>query len=136
MSANTVYQYTRPGRLSETLERSQRPIPSPGDNEVVIRIKAISINPVDNQLSVTTPKSGHWTDTCAHSSQAPTSLLRFLGASMPNLTPDTPWIPAADFAGVIHQAGRDSGWKEGEEIYGMKPVSVDGQRVNRPCDMI
>lgn len=54
--SNKAYGYTKTGRLSGTLTSVTNPIPEAGDDEVVIKIKAMALNPVDEQLYV---RSGH-----------------------------------------------------------------------------
>jgi D-arabinose 1-dehydrogenase-like Zn-dependent alcohol dehydrogenase len=46
----TVWQYKTSGRLSQTLSEATRPIPVPGDGEVLVEIKAAGLNPADEQL--------------------------------------------------------------------------------------
>ena len=59
--------------------------------------------------------------------QSGASLLRFMGAD-PLPSDLTPWVPANDFSGVVKAAGVDSGYKVGDEVYGMKPFGpVDGE---------
>jgi hypothetical protein len=48
--SNRGFAYTTSGRLSGTLEPVSNAIPTPGDDEVVIKIKAMALNPVDEQL--------------------------------------------------------------------------------------
>jgi hypothetical protein len=50
--SNRGFGYTKTGRLSGTLGPVSGPIPEAGDDEVVIRIKAMALNPVDEQLCV------------------------------------------------------------------------------------
>jgi len=57
--------------------------------------------------------------------QSGPTLLKFMGATPPS--PSTPWIPCNDFSGIVEVAGKDSGWKVGDEIFGMKPFGpLDG----------
>jgi hypothetical protein len=55
--SNKGYGYTEMGRLSGTLKSVTNPIPEPGDDEVVIKLKAMALNPVDEQLYV--PDTNH-----------------------------------------------------------------------------
>ena len=48
--SNKAYGYTRTGRLSGTLEPVTHPIPEAGDDEVVIKLKSMALNPVDEQV--------------------------------------------------------------------------------------
>ena len=50
MSSHAAFQYTRSGRLSGTLEKATRPTPTPNDKEMLVRVKAAALNPVDQQL--------------------------------------------------------------------------------------
>jgi NADPH:quinone reductase-like Zn-dependent oxidoreductase len=48
--SNQVWQYTTRGRLSTTIEQASRPIPAPKDGEIVLKLKAAALNPVEEQL--------------------------------------------------------------------------------------
>jgi hypothetical protein len=48
--SNKGYGYTETGRLSGTLKPVSNSIPEAGDDEVVIKLKAMALNPVDEQL--------------------------------------------------------------------------------------
>jgi NADPH:quinone reductase-like Zn-dependent oxidoreductase len=48
--SNKAFGYTKTGRLSGTLESVANPIPQAGDDEVVIKIKSMALNPVDEQV--------------------------------------------------------------------------------------
>lgn len=48
--SNKAWGYTETGRLSETIKVVNNPIPEAGDDEVVIKLKAMALNPVDEQL--------------------------------------------------------------------------------------
>jgi len=50
--SNRGFGYTETGRLSGTLEPVSNAIPEAGDDEVIIKIKAMALNPVDEQLCV------------------------------------------------------------------------------------
>lgn len=50
MSGNKAWQYTTRGRLSNTIEQVDLPIPEPKDDEVVVRIQAVALNPVEEQV--------------------------------------------------------------------------------------
>lgn len=81
--------------------------------------------------------STQWTSRCeldmgyrmlTASAQSPAALLKFLGGMMiPG--PTSPGIPGADFAGVVHSAGKDSKWAVGDEVYGIKAFAplADGE---------
>lgn len=50
MSINKAFQFTESGPLSKTLKLVERAIPEPEADEVVIKIRAAALNPVDVQL--------------------------------------------------------------------------------------
>ena len=50
MSSHAAFQYTRSGRLSGTLDMATRTTPTPNDKEMLVRVKAAALNPVDQQL--------------------------------------------------------------------------------------
>lgn len=50
MTTNTVWEYTRGGRLSRTIAQKQRTVPEAGAGEVVVKVMAAALNPVDEQL--------------------------------------------------------------------------------------
>lgn len=96
--------------MSGTLSETKVTTPEITDEEVLIKIKAAALNPVDEQLA-----------------QSGTLLLRFMGAN-PLPSVDTPWTPANDFSGIITAAGSKSNWKVGDEVFGMKPFGpLDGR---------
>jgi hypothetical protein len=47
---NESWRYTRQGYPSQTLEKHTSPIPTPHSEEIVVRIKAASLNPIDYKL--------------------------------------------------------------------------------------
>jgi NADPH:quinone reductase-like Zn-dependent oxidoreductase len=47
---NEAYEYNTKQRLSQALSRAIRPIPEPEDDELIVRVRACAINPVDEQL--------------------------------------------------------------------------------------
>lgn len=48
--SNKGWGYTQTGRLSKTIQPVTSGIPQVGDDEVVIEIKAMALNPVDEQM--------------------------------------------------------------------------------------
>ena len=85
--------------------RQDLPAPTPADNEVLVRISASSVNPVDNSVA-----AGMLKDMVEH--EFPITLGR-------------------DFAGVVEQAGSEvSGLSEGDEVFGfitgLSPTVHDG----------
>lgn len=49
---NQAWRYTRQGYPSQTLEKHTIPIPTPHSEEVIVEVKAVSLNPVDYKLYV------------------------------------------------------------------------------------
>lgn len=47
---NSAWEYTRGGRLSGTIAKAARPDVECGEGEVVVKVKAAALNPVDEQL--------------------------------------------------------------------------------------
>jgi NADPH:quinone reductase-like Zn-dependent oxidoreductase len=85
--------------------RQDLPAPTPSDNEVLVRVSASSVNPVDNSVA-----AGMLKDMVEH--EFPITLGR-------------------DFAGVVEQAGSEvSGLSEGAEVFGfitgMSPAVHEG----------
>src|SRR5215204_4993215 len=72
------------------------PTPQIAPNEVLVHVRASSVNPVDNAIA-----SGMLKDTVAH---------------------EFPVVLGRDFAGVVEQAGSDvSGLSVGDEVFGFVP---------------
>jgi NADPH:quinone reductase len=85
--------------------RDDLPAPTPGGNEVLVRVHASSVNPVDNAIA-----AGVLKDMAEH--QFPVTLGR-------------------DYAGVVEQVGADvTGFSVGDEVFGfipaMSPTVHDG----------
>jgi NADPH:quinone reductase len=81
------------------------PAPTPADDEVLVRVQASSVNPVDNAIA-----SGMLKDMVEH---------------------EFPIVLGRDFAGVVEQVGSGvSGLSEGDEVFGfvpgMSPAVHDG----------
>lgn len=102
---NRGWQYTTRGLPSQTLKLVENEIPTAAPDEVVIQIHAAALNPVDVQFA-----------------QSPDPLLKALGAAPIG----TPFIPGADFAGVVVQAGKGWRWRVGDEVFGMR-MNPDGE---------
>src|SRR5215207_9666130 len=76
--------------------RKDLPVPTPADDEVLVRVSASSVNPVDNSIA-----AGMLKEMVAH--EFPVTLGR-------------------DFAGVVEQVGSEvSGLSEGDEVFGFNP---------------
>ncbi|MEM5382785.1 NADP-dependent oxidoreductase [Paraburkholderia phymatum] len=76
----------------EVLEREPVPVPQPGRDEVLVKVRAASVNPVDIKT-----REGRY----------------------PLIREDAlPFTPGRDFAGVVARVGDGvSGWKPGQEVY-------------------
>ncbi|KAL7421187.1 hypothetical protein Q5752_004072 [Cryptotrichosporon argae] len=98
---SSAWQYTKRGRLSQTLELADVPVPEPGAGDVVIAIKAVALNPVEEQLA-----------------QAPTWLARFMGVASVGTGP---LVPCQDFAGTISAVGAGvTEYAAGDDVFGMR----------------
>lgn len=92
MKAAVITGYGGPDRL----ELREIDPPSPGATEVLLRVEAASVNPIDWKL-----RQGH---------------LRFVWRLK------FPFVPGFDVAGVVQQVGRDvTKWKEGDAVYAALP---------------
>jgi len=97
MKAVRIHNYGGP----EALRYEDVPRPQPGTGEVLIRIHAAGVNPVDWKI-----REGYLKDIL------PCSL---------------PLIPGWDVSGVVEKAGPGvSRLKDGDEVYGMPDISRDG----------
>jgi NADPH2:quinone reductase len=68
----------------------EKPDPKPGPSQVVVRIRAAGVNPVDTYI-----RSGAYAR-----------------------KPELPWVPGSDGAGEIESVGADvKGWKAGDRVY-------------------
>src|SRR5215217_2992752 len=91
MRAITLEDFDSSPGLGEDL-----PAPTPADDEVLVRVSASSVNPVDNSIA-----AGMLKEMVAH--EFPVTLGR-------------------DFAGIVEQAGSEvSGLSEGAEVFGFNP---------------
>ncbi|KAH8169460.1 zinc-binding dehydrogenase domain-containing protein [Sarocladium implicatum] len=87
--ANQAWQITAPGQLS--LTDLKTPAPQPGPNEVLLRMKAVSLNFRDLLILNHNPK--------------------YPAATSPNL------VPCCDGAGIVEEAGPGSPWKKGDQVF-------------------
>lgn len=51
-NTNTVWEFTSAGRLSSVIHQATRDVPEPGPGELVVKVRAAALNPVDEQLCV------------------------------------------------------------------------------------
>lgn len=97
MKAVRIHRYGGPEVL--VCEEAEKPVP--GDGEVLVRIRAAGVNPVDWKV-----RQG--------------SLRDFLA-------PRLPLIPGWDFAGIIEEAGAGVGFLQpGLAVYGHPVIGLDG----------
>ena len=74
----------------EVLQLAEVPDPTAGNGQVRVRIHAVGVNPYDTYM-----RAGGYA-----------------------ITPDLPYTPGADAAGVIDQVGGEvGGWKTGDRVY-------------------
>src|SRR5215210_707147 len=101
MKAITLERFDTPPTLREDL-----PAPTPGPNEVLVRVRASSANPADNSIA--------------------TGMLKQMG-----LEYEFPVILGRDYAGVVEQVGAEAtGYSVGDEVFGFllhaNPTVHDG----------
>lgn len=97
MKAARIHEYDGPEALR--YEDAPRPVPAAG--EVLVRVHAAGINPVDWKI-----RAGHVRDWLKYT---------------------LPMIPGWDFSGVVEETGSDSGdWQKGDEVYARPDIGRDG----------
>ena len=101
MKAVAITGFDRPAALREDL-----PAPTPAPNEVLVRVQASSVNPVDNGIAA--------------------GLLRQMGVEY-----EFPVILGRDYAGFVEQVGPEvTGYAVGDEVFGFilqaNPTVRDG----------
>ena len=97
MKAVRIHEYGVP----EVLRYEDAPRPEPGTGEVLVRVHAAALNPIDWKIRAGYVKN--W------------------------LNYPLPMIPGWDFSGVIDSVGPGAGaWKPGDEVYGRPDISRDG----------
>ena len=97
MTACVVQEYG----AADVLAITRPPRPVPGDDEVLVRVRAAALNPVDVQL-----RKGQF---------------RFFTRFSP------PFVPGSDVAGTVEAAGRSvTGFAAGDAVYGMLPTTQAG----------
>src|ERR1043166_10290211 len=87
MKAVVVHQFGGP----EVLKYEDAPRPEPKENEILVRVIAAGVNPVDVGL-----RSGHYSK---------------------DFGPKPPFIPGSDIAGVIEES-KSNKYKRGDAVYG------------------
>src|SRR4051795_13301950 len=101
MRAVTVDQPDNPPKLSQDL-----PVPAPADNEVLVRVHASSVNPVDNSIAA--------------------GMLAQMGVEY-----EYPVVLGRDYAGVVEHVGSAvNGYRPGDRVFGFllhaNPTAHDG----------
>lgn len=97
MKAIRIHEY---GGL-DVLRYEEAPIPKPGPGEVLVRVHAAAINPVDWKV-----RAGYVRDWLKYK---------------------LPLIPGWDFSGAIEELGPDAGaWKTGDAVYARPDIARDG----------
>src|SRR6266545_7060711 len=92
MKAIRIHEYGGP----EQLHYEDAPLPQPAEGQVLVRVQAASINPIDYKLAS--------------------------GAFRQHMPLNFPWIPGGDFAGVVEAVGPGvTGVKRGDAVYGDSP---------------
>ncbi len=80
----------------QAMELVEKPTPSPGPEEVVVRVQAIGVNPVETYI-----RAGNY----------------------PTL-PTLPYTPGGNVAGIIESRGSDAAqWKSGDRVYSAATIS-------------
>lgn len=80
----------------EVLEFVEKEIPAPGVKEVLVRVQAVGVNPVET----------------------------YIRAGTYPLLPDLPYTPGGNVAGIIEECGEDTGpWQEGDQVYSAATLS-------------
>ena len=89
MKAIRIHEHGGP----EQLRYEEAPVPEVGSGQVLVRVRAASVNPVDWKLAAGTFRSI-----------------------------ELPWIPGGDFAGTVEKVGAGvTGWAPGEAVFGNTP---------------
>ncbi len=92
MKAIRIHEYGGP----EQLRYEDAPVPQPSEGQVLVRVQAASINPIDYKLTS--------------------------GAYRQIMPLQFPWIPGGDFSGVVEAVGPGvTAVKRGESVYGDSP---------------
>ena len=97
MKAIVVHEFGR----SEVLKYESAPKPEPKENEILVRVIAAGVNPVDDGL-----RSGHYS--------------KYFG-------PKPPFTPGSDIAGVVEKNGANiTKFKVGDGVYGFLDLDRGG----------
>jgi NADPH:quinone reductase-like Zn-dependent oxidoreductase len=85
----------------EVLVYEDAPLPKPGPEDILVRVHAAGVNPVDWKI-----REKHLSKMLHHT---------------------LPLIPGWDFSGVVEAAGSGAGeWKKGDEVYARPDIARDG----------
>jgi NADPH:quinone reductase len=94
MSETTIRAVTLDEAEAQPALRENFPAPAPGDDEVLVRVRASSVNPVDNSIAA--------------------GMLASMGIEY-----EYPVTVGRDYAGVVEEVGSAvSGFSAGDEVYG------------------
>lgn len=86
------------GGMEKNMQIAEAPVPVPGENEILVQVHAMALNPVDHKIT---------------ESPAP---LRLLG---------TTFTPGSDFCGKVTQMGKKAeGFQVGDMVFGAKVGNV------------
>ena len=108
MKAIRIHEFGGP----EQLRCEDAPVPQPGEGQVLVRVKAASVNPIDWKLAS--------------------------GAMQAFRPIELPWIPGGDFAGVVEAVGPGvTNVNTGDQVYGDTPSGGSyAELVAASADMI
>lgn len=113
------YQTSLPIENPSSLQDIDLPKPTPSGRDLLVEIKAISVNPVDTKVrNNATPETGHW---------------RVLGwdaaGTVIEVGPDVTGFSIGDevfYAGALNRSGTDAAFHlVDERIVGRKPLSLN-----------
>jgi NADPH:quinone reductase-like Zn-dependent oxidoreductase len=100
-----VLSYNKFGRPEEILEYTEAPIPNPTSTEVLVKVKAMSVNPIDWKL---------------------------MRGDVPSISKSFPVTPGFDISGTVIEIGSScERIKVGDEVYGM--ARGEGSRICGSC---
>src|SRR3954467_7883471 len=99
MKAATIHSFGGP----ETLKLEDVPVPSPVNGEVLVKVRAVGINPIDYKTRQGQGANRRWKDV------------------------GFPVILGWDIAGVVEES-KDPAWKKGDEVFSLAryPVPTGG----------
>lgn len=109
--ADTVQQWhTRQDGL-ENLQRASAPMPTPGKGEVLVKIKAVSLNYRDTE-----GRSACTTAQKQHSDAQLVAMGLYGHHKFIKAGESEPLVPCSDMCGVVVSAGEGAAWKVGDRV--------------------